>query len=71
MTRYCPITYEPLEQGRLYSVKGLHQLSPKLENLAPLPYSAQEQRFEASARATKLSIQGVQSKLSAVLDLHQ
>lgn len=69
--RYCPITYEPLDFGQTYSVKGLRQLSPKLEALNPLPYSAQEQRVEARARATKLSIQGVQSKLSAVLDLSE
>lgn len=71
MTRYCPITYELLEPGTSYSTRGLRQLSPKLETLSPLPYSSKEQRVEARARATKLSIQGVQSKLSAVLDLEQ
>lgn len=69
MTRYCPITYDALESSALYSAKGLKLLSPKLETLAPLPYSAQEQRNEAVARASKLSIQGVQPKLSAILDL--
>ncbi|MBP9829102.1 MAG: HipA domain-containing protein [Proteobacteria bacterium] len=71
MTRYCPITYDLLEDNALYSNKGLHQLSPKLRNLEILPYSTQEQRKEAAARATKLSIQGAQSKLSAILDLRQ
>ncbi len=71
MIHYCPITYELIESDALYSTKGLRQLSPKLETLKPLPYSAQEQRSEAIARSTKLSIQGVQSKLSAILDLQQ
>lgn len=71
MTRYCPITYDLLEDNALYSNKGLQQLSPKLRTLEILPYSTQEQRKEAAARATKLSIQGAQSKLSAILDLRQ
>lgn len=69
--RYCPITYDLLEDNALYSNKGLHQLLPKLRTLEILPYSTQEQRKEAAARATKLSIQGAQSKLSAILDLRQ
>jgi len=65
----CPITYEPLpaEAGSRYSQKGLRQLSPALKHLEALPYSADEQRHEALRRATKMSIQGVQPKLSARL----
>jgi serine/threonine-protein kinase HipA len=69
--RYCPITYDLLETNELYSAKGLRQLSSKLKTLEPLSYSAQEQRTEAINRATKLSIQGVQPKLSATLDINQ
>ena len=69
MMRYCPITYDVILDDALYSARGLHQLSPKLSTLMPLPYSAQEQRNEAMSRASKLSIQGVQSKLSAKLDI--
>jgi len=65
----CPITYEllPSDSESRYSTKGLRQLSPSLTHLEDLPYSAAEQRLEAMRRATKMSIQGVQSKLSARL----
>ena len=62
----CPITYEPCE-GK-YSPRGLLKLSRSLQQLQDLPYSASEQIFEAAARAPKMSIQGVQPKLSAVLN---
>ena len=63
----CPITYEGC--GReTYSPKGLRKLSSTLKNLVPFPYTADEQRREAVARAAEMSIQGVQSKLSVVLD---
>jgi serine/threonine-protein kinase HipA len=63
----CPITYEPCE-GK-YSVQGLRKLSPRLSALADLPYTADEQVHEAAARATQMSIQGVQPKLSARLNV--
>jgi serine/threonine-protein kinase HipA len=63
----CPITYELLEPGQKYSVKGLHSLSPALETLNDLPFSAEELRREALQRAPKMSIQGVQFKMSAIL----
>ncbi len=65
----CPITYEllPPDSESRYSRKGLRRLSPALTHLEDLPYSAEEQRHEAMRRATKMSIQGVQSKLSARL----
>lgn len=64
----CPITYETCGKS-LYSEKGLKLLSQNLERLELLEYTAAEQRSEAMARATKLSIQGVQPKLSAILNI--
>lgn len=65
----CPITYEPCPG--VYSEKGLRQLSRNLAGLYPLPFSSLELRQEASARAGKISIQGVQPKLSARLNIKQ
>ena len=64
----CPITYKTISEGR-YSRKALHKLSPKLDELLDLPYSVEEQIHEAETRATKMSIQGVQPKLSAKLNV--
>jgi len=63
----CPITYEPIEIGR-YSKSGLHQISKKLDDLSVLPYSIEEFNKEYIKRAGKLSIQGVQPKLSMKLN---
>lgn len=63
----CPITYETLDSGR-YSKKGLLLLSARLKNLKDFPFSAQEQRELAMQYASKLSIQGVQPKLSVKLN---
>jgi serine/threonine-protein kinase HipA len=38
-----------------------------LDSLRDLPFTAEEQVFEAASRAPKMSIQGVQPKLSAIL----
>lgn len=68
----CPITYAPLtDPNRVYSRAGLRSLAPALKHLQDLPYDAEEQRREALARATKMSIQGVQSKLSARLRIKE
>ena len=64
----CPITYEECEGDR-YSLKGLKKLSPKLKSLRDFPFSAEDQVREAIARAAKMSIQGVQPKLSVRLNL--
>lgn len=64
----CPITYE-LCGTQHYSLKGLRLLSPALTNLANLDLSAGELRTEAMVRASKMSIQGVQPKLSAILNI--
>lgn len=69
MTSYCPITYEPLLPNENYSERGLKLLSPKLITLESLPFSAKELQNEALVRADKMSIQGVQPKLSAILDV--
>lgn len=66
---YCPITYEPLLEKERYSKAGLKLLSPQLQKLDALNLSAEEQRIEAISRAGKMSVQGVQSKLSAQLKI--
>jgi serine/threonine-protein kinase HipA len=63
----CPITYEPLPEGATYSPQGLKLLHLNLRSLAPLEFTAEQQRHEAINRAGKMSIQGLQLKLSAVL----
>ncbi|MDD5261581.1 MAG: HipA domain-containing protein [Methylacidiphilales bacterium] len=63
----CPITYEPVSSWVDYSAGGLKLLDRNLLSLAPLAYTAVEQRQEALERAGKMSIPGVQLKLSAVL----
>ncbi len=69
--KYCPITYEKISEKEQYSLRGLKQLSPQLSILKPLTFSAAEQRAEAIARAGKMSIQGVQIKLSAKLKIKE
>jgi serine/threonine-protein kinase HipA len=63
----CLITYEPFEGDGDYSARGLKLLDRNLVSLDPLGYTAAEQRQEALERAGKMSIQGVQLKLGAVL----
>ncbi|MDP8215446.1 MAG: HipA domain-containing protein [Candidatus Euphemobacter frigidus] len=66
----CPITYE--ECGRQkYSSRGLKSLSPRLKELNDFPYDAESQRREAAIRASKMSIQGIQPKLSVRLSVRQ
>lgn len=65
----CPITYEPCDGD--YSPDGLRRLSPKLASLEPLPFSAEELRREAALRAGRMSVQGVQPKLSARLEANK
>ena len=67
--KYCPITYEPLSEGSEYSADGLRSLNRNLKSLAPLEFSAEQQRQEAISRAGKMSIQGLQLKLSSVLKI--
>ena len=64
----CPITYELCGEQK-YSAQGLKLLSPKLKDLLDFPYNKGDQLKQAMARATKMSIQGVQPKLSARLNV--
>ena len=66
----CPITYSLCGES-LYHDKGLKQLSPVLKNLELLDFTADELRIEAMHRASKMSIQGVQPKLSAILNIKE
>lgn len=66
----CPITYEPCGEDR-YSKKGLKLLSPGLKYLRELEYTAAEQRQEAFNRASRMSVQGVQPKLSSRLNVRE
>ena len=66
----CPITYQPCGAER-YSAEGLRKLSRSLAALRDFPYSAPEQRLEAAGRMERMSIQGVQPKLSAVLNVRR
>lgn len=68
---YCPINLESLPAGRKYSETGLKGIHSKLKELAPLEYSYEEQLKEVRRRSDKMSIQGVQPKLSAVLKLKE
>lgn len=63
----CPITSEIIADNEHYSKRGLRLLSPVLERLQPLPFTVEQQWNEAIVRAGKMSVQGVQTKLSAVL----
>ena len=65
----CPINLEPLPAGRSYSEAGLRSIHSKLNHLEPLEYSYAAQLAEVRQRSDKMSIQGVQPKLSAVLKL--
>lgn len=66
----CPITYNLCGDKR-YSAEGIRKFSRRLETLADFPYSASEQRKEAALRASKMSVQGLQPKLSVRLNLKQ
>jgi serine/threonine-protein kinase HipA len=67
----CPITYEPLPDGETYSQQGLKLLNRNLTSLAPLEFTADQQRQEALNRVGKMSIQGMQLKLSVVLRIKE
>jgi serine/threonine-protein kinase HipA len=66
----CPISYNPCGDNR-YSDAGLRLLSAELASLKDLEYTAEEQRKEAYNRASKMSIQGIQPKLSAKLNIKE
>ncbi|MDZ7721078.1 MAG: HipA domain-containing protein [Balneolaceae bacterium] len=66
----CPITYQEISSGT-YSKTGLNRLNPSLKEMAPFPLSQREQIREAQKRMTKMSIAGVQPKLSAQLSVKE
>ena len=63
----CLITNEPWEGPGPYSPSGLRLLDRRLTSLAPLPYTREQLIEEAATRAVKMSIQGMQPKVSTVL----
>lgn len=69
--KICPITYEKIDDDSKYSKRGLHLLSPKLADLNDFPYTEEEQRQEAEFHSSKVSIQGVQPKMSAILSIKE
>jgi len=64
----CPITYEPCLEGR-FLLRGVKRFSRRLNDIHDFPYSAKEQRVEAALRADKISVQGVQPKLSVRVNI--
>ncbi len=64
----CPITYELCGKQK-YSTKGIKLLSKNLKNLKNFPYTFKEQIQLATQLAAKLSIQGIQPKLSINLNV--
>ncbi|MBI4411276.1 MAG: HipA domain-containing protein [Deltaproteobacteria bacterium] len=69
--KHCPITYQPIDEKETYSAEGPKKIAPALKGLRPFPYSAEEQRKEARLRAGKMSIQGIQPKLSANINIKE
>lgn len=61
----CPLTYT-LCEGR-YSLQGLKALSKNLKGLKEFPFTSSQQVDLATKYADKISIQGVQPKLSVIL----
>jgi serine/threonine-protein kinase HipA len=55
----------------IYSKTGLNRLNPSLKELNPFPFTRREQVIEAQKRMTKMSIAGVQPKLSAQLSVKE
>jgi serine/threonine-protein kinase HipA len=68
---HCRITLEEIPDGIRYSRAGLKRLDARLMDIHPLPYTLAQQLEEAAARADKMSVQGVQPKLSAVLRIKE
>ncbi|HAP35003.1 MAG TPA: type II toxin-antitoxin system HipA family toxin [Bacteroidetes bacterium] len=67
----CPITYNEISDSELYSKEGIKKLSRRLTVLNNFPFSSEEQRMEAIKRAGKMSIQGVQPKVSTKLNFKE
>ncbi|MCB1123588.1 MAG: HipA domain-containing protein [Verrucomicrobiae bacterium] len=65
--RFCPITLQEIRDEESFSRDGLRSFHPRLQDLAQLELSNEEQLSQARLRADKMSVQGVQPKLSAQL----
>ncbi|NNM59133.1 MAG: HipA domain-containing protein [Legionellales bacterium] len=65
----CPISYESIQSTQKYSATGLALLSSRLSELHDLPFTSNDLRQESVQRASKMSIQGVQYKVSARLNI--
>ncbi len=66
----CPLSYDSPAPGEgPYSIAGLKRLHPRLRRLEPLPYTGEELLHEAATRMEKMSIGGVQPKVSAILNV--
>ena len=63
----CLITYDPCVGD--YSSNGLRLLNKKLIHISPLNFTQSQLRTEAMAICDKISIQGIQPKLSARLSV--
>lgn len=64
----CPLTYEVIKEG-LYSKNGLRKLNSRLKSLHPLAFTKEELLEEAAERSGKISLEGVQPKVSALLSV--
>jgi serine/threonine-protein kinase HipA len=67
----CRITLEEIPEGIRYGRAGLKRLDARLMDIRLLPYTQAQLLEEAAARAGKMSVQGVQSKLSAILRIKE
>jgi len=65
--RKCPLSYKEVDDR--YDLQALKRINHRLSDLEDLAYTTEELLHEVAARAGKLSIQGVQPKLSARLNL--
>ncbi len=66
---HCLFTYEKLKSQENYSPEGLKKLNARLKHLDIFPYDQKEQTREVQRHAGKISIQGIQPKLSAKLSV--
>lgn len=69
--RRCLITYEPILCSEKYSPEGLRILGKNVTSLSDLPFTVEELYQEAQSRYDKMSVQGVQPKLSAKLSIQE
>jgi len=63
---YCSLTYDKISDNLHYSNRGLQMLAPGLDELYDFPYDIDAQIKEVIKRSDKMSIQGIQPKLSVL-----